>query len=96
MSRNNRAKIRFKPDNVDFGFISFNLVEFQKDITTLILNESATGACLVINRKLVPSSINIKDGLSILVKIGNLEPEVSVIRWVTIIDDDLIKFGIEH
>lgn len=96
MNKIARAKIRFKPDSEDFGYISFNLEEFKKDMTTLVLNESAHGACLVINRKLIPLGINVKEGLSFLVKIGHLEPEFATIRWAKIIDDDMVKLGLEY
>lgn len=93
---NNRAKIRFAPDNNELSFISLSLAHFHKEISSLIVNESSGGACLVINRKLVPSTDALAEGRFIQVKIGKLEPLSAVVRWVKHVDDDFIKIGVEY
>lgn len=95
-SDNNRAKIRFVPDSNEMSFISLSLAHFQKEISTLIVNESCSGACLVINRKLIPSTDSLVEGRCILVKIGKLDPLSAVVRWVKHVDDDFIKIGVEY
>jgi hypothetical protein len=94
--KNAREKIRFTPEGDQLGFISFNLMEFKPDISTLILNESSRGACLVVNRKLIPPRLSFTPGLTLLVKIGNLHPVIAIVRWVQEVDEDLAKVGIEH
>lgn len=89
-------KIRFVPEQDEFAFISFNLDNFTKDLAALILNESVKGSCLAINRKLIPDKISLEEGLFLQVKIGNLEPEMAIIRWVLHVDNDLVKIGFEY
>ena len=91
-----RGKIRFKPEKDEICFIGFDLDKFTDEISALILNESAQGACLAINCKLIPPNISMVKGFSLFIKIGNLDPIESVIQWVSQVDADLIKIGIKH
>jgi CheY-like chemotaxis protein len=91
-----RGKIRFKPEKNEICFVSFEHGKFSNEISAIILNESAQGACLVINRKLIPPNITIVIGLALFVKIGNLDPIESIVRWIDSVDSDLIKIGIHH
>jgi hypothetical protein len=90
-----RARIRFIPDNSDIGHILFKDTQFNNKLNVLIINESIQGACLAISRHTIPISISFEPGLTILVKIGHLEPVTAIIRWVKILDDDIIKLGVE-
>lgn len=92
----NRSKIRFLPDNNELGLISFDLEEFSQDIAALIINESLHGVCLVVNRKLIPTTVTINIGLMLLVKAGKLDPMEAVVRWVKEIDEELVRIGIEY
>lgn len=100
MSNNTKEKprtgIRFTSTDGEFGFISFNSEKFKPDSAVFIINESAHGACLVLNRKLVPPQISFKEGLNIMIKVGKLDPVPTIIRWVQFIDEDIIKFGVEN
>jgi hypothetical protein len=92
-----RQKIRFIPErNDDIGFFSFNSKNYFKPISVLVLNESAEGACLALNQKLIQTPFTLEVGLRVIVKIGNLDPLDAIIRWVKVFDDDLVKFGIEY
>lgn len=91
-----KRKIRFEPEKSVLCLVSFNTAEFIRDAAALVINESVHGACLVINKKLIPQKVEIGVGLPLLVKIGELEPELAVVRWSDLIDEDLIKIGIER
>lgn len=91
-----RAKIRFKPEKNEICFISFDPYEFKEEVNALILNESAQGACLIINKRIIPPNAVLSPGVPLFLKIGNLDPIESVLRWVTDIDNDLVKIGIQH
>lgn len=95
-SQQNRGKLRFTPESNQLSSISLSLAHFQKEISTLIVNESSSGACLVVNRKLIPSTESLIEGRCILVKIGKLDPLSAVVKWVKHVDDDFIKIGVEY
>ena len=88
-------QIRFPPDSDQIGFISFNLNEFKKELSALILNESASGACLIVNKALVPKIHPIEASQILLVQIGKMSPLKGQVRWVKEIDESLFKIGIE-
>jgi hypothetical protein len=92
-----RAKIRFVPyDNDEFGLISFHSHDSAQDIAALIINESVHGACIAINRKLIQAKMPLAIGLLAVIKIGKLDKEQVVVRWIKEVDDDIIKLGIEY
>jgi len=91
-----RARIRFAPHGDEFGFLSYNLEKFQQDSAVLIINESIRGSCLALNRALIPNEIKIEKGLKVLVKVGKLEPVLAIIRWVNLVDEDILKMGLEN
>jgi hypothetical protein len=91
-----RAKIRFKPEKNETCFVSFNTEEFCNEFSALLINESSEGACFIVNRKNIPQEILIKSGISLYLKIGNLEPIKSVLRWSLNVDSDIVKIGVQH
>ena len=88
-------RLRYAPDNDEIAFISFNVDEFKKDLSALILNESRQGACFVVNKALIPKNKPIITGQVFLAQIGPLNPLLAQVRWVTEIDANLLKIGIE-
>lgn len=88
-------QIRFPPDSDEMAFISFNVNDFKKDLSALIINESLQGACLVINRALVPTDKPINIGQIFLAKIGAMNPLRARVRWLKEVDENLLKIGIE-
>jgi hypothetical protein len=92
----NRTRIRFVPEGLDFGYVSFELQNFANPITVLLINESIHGACFVINQKRLPANTTLRRGDRLILKIGNLEPLIVVIRWAIIFDEDVIKIGVEN
>lgn len=91
-----KRKTRFVPESNSSASISFEPTEFQKAMDALVMNESVNGACLVINKKLLPKRISMVDGLYLLVKVGHLAPELMVVRWAKELGANLIKFGVER
>ena len=88
-------QIRFPPDSDEIAFISFNVDEFKKDLSALIINESHQGACFVVNRDLIPKDRPIVAEQIFLVQIGALNPLRAQVRWVSEVDVNLLKIGIE-
>ena len=91
-----RAGIRFTLEGNEYGHISYNSEAYSADTAVFVINESMHGACLVINRKLVPSTITFAQGMYIMVKIGKLDPVTAIVRWVRMMDEDIIKIGVEY
>jgi hypothetical protein len=91
-----RAGIRFTVAENQFGYISYNLEEYVPEAAVFVVNESINGSCLVLNRKLVPTKINIVPGIYLIVKVGDLDPVTAIVRWVRNVDEDLFKFGVEN
>lgn len=91
-----RAKIRFSPDDAETSFVSFSLARFENEINTLVINESASGACLLLNVQLTDEKTVLEVGQFILVKVGNLEPVSAIVRWVKKLDDNVLKIGVEY
>jgi hypothetical protein len=91
-----RSRIRFTPDGNEFGFLSYNTEKFQKDAAVLVINESIHGSCVVFNRLQIPEGLTIETNLQILVKIGNLDPVKAIIRWVKLVDKEIVKIGVEY
>ena len=88
-------KIRFPPDSAEIAFLSFDLDEFKKELSALIINESALGACFVVNRALIPQNNPLFAGQVILAQIGKMSPLKVIVRWVNDVDINLLKIGVE-
>ena len=88
-------QIRFPPDSDQVAFISFNTSSFSKDLAALIINESAHGACFVVNRALVSAGKPIITGQLLLAQVGQMSPLKAEVRWVKEVDANLLKIGIE-
>jgi hypothetical protein len=91
-----KQMIRFLPDSNELGLIIFTSVDFKREIAALIINESHHGVCLVINSKLLPLNFEIPVGMELRVKTGNLDPASAKVRWIKIVDEELMKIGIEY
>lgn len=91
-----RAGIRFTAEGNEFGYICYNLDEYKPDVAVFVINESIHGSCLIVNRKLIPPHITFKPGMNIIVKVGNLDPVTTIVRWVKNLDEDVVKLGVEN
>lgn len=60
-------------------------------IPALAISEAAKGCGLVMNSKYAP-----QQGETVGVAIGHLAPVEGVVRWVTALDEDVVKVGIEY
>jgi hypothetical protein len=91
-----RSTMRFVPPETETSFISLNLAKFQNEMNTLIINESAGGACLILNVQIIDMKATLEVGQLILVKVGDLTPVSASVRWVKRLDCDVMKIGIEY
>ncbi|MDO9183372.1 MAG: hypothetical protein Q7U04_13240 [Bacteriovorax sp.] len=90
-----QKQIRFPPDSDEIAFISFNVNDFKKDLSALIINESLNGACFVVNKALITKSNPLDPGTIFLVQIGALNPMRAQIKWLLEVDANLLKIGVE-
>lgn len=84
--------IRFLPDPSTFAELGFNMPDGRNVMMTgLVLNESRTGCAIVL-----VTSEKIRQDDPCLCKIGRLNQGRAVVRWVTLIEKNLMKIGIEY
>jgi len=88
-------QIRFPPDGDEVAFISFDKTQFKKDLSALIINESGSGACLVVNLIILKKYNPLAVGEVFLVKIGHMAITKAEIKWIREVDAQLCKIGIE-
>lgn len=88
-------RIRFPPDSNAIAYLSFNSVQFKKDLAALIINESLKGACFVVNKALINEKTPIAIGQIFKAQIGQLAPLTAEVKWLQDVDADLLKIGIE-
>lgn len=83
--------IRFQPDPLDHALIDFSVgnKEFTPTAVGLILNESYTGCALVIK------ALTIEENELIRIQVGRLSPMPAKIVWVKVMDESLLKVGIQ-
>lgn len=87
-----RKKIRFSPDPSQHAEIDFNSTHenFRCELPALIFNESYNGCCVI---ALKDKRFKIQGRFKI--KVGLLSPLLGEIRWITELDNDFVKLGVE-
>jgi len=90
-----RRKVRFAPDEGAIAQIDPTIREdnadFEPKIQALVIDEARDGCGLVVvNNKVL------FEGDTCLVKIGDLDPLISEIRWVQELDEDVQKIGVMY
>ncbi|MGK5088479.1 hypothetical protein WDW86_13045 [Bdellovibrionota bacterium FG-2] len=90
---NQRKSIRFSPDPGTLAQIEIPLKDgaFAPKDVGLVLNESNRGCAVVVTRKSF-----LKAGELWRIKIGHLEPLKAQIKWVTELDMDVQKVGLQY
>lgn len=88
-----RRSTRFSPDPLNTAQLQFYPQSdlFQPDHVALIVNESYTGACLVLQTKK-----KLKPEMKVIVKTGKLAPMAAEVIWIRQLDVDLFKIGIDY
>ena len=89
-----RKDTRFDAENGDVAFLDSSMStdqDFTPQIPGLILNESYSGALLVIttNRKM-------ELGMHFAAKVGRLGVMPAEVKWVSPMEDGIYKIGIEY
>lgn len=86
------ASTRFKPDPMDYALIEFRPVSsnFQPNCIGLILNESYSGAAIVVNTLEEPL-----EEQAVKVQVGRVGPIAGVVKWVKVLEGNLLKIGIQ-
>lgn len=79
-----RKSTRFQSDPPVSVFVNGN-------VPALAFSEAAKGCGLVMLAKFAPGQ-----GDTVGVAIGHLAPVEGVVRWVTALDEDVVKIGIEY
>ena len=82
-------RVKTEPGTVVGIRLQYQGGDFEFEETAIVLNESSSGACLVI-----PSTLDVMIGDTIWVKIGDVEPIQAQIRWITTIDPDVRRMGL--
>ena len=85
---NKRKHIRFKPD--ERTYILINIVDDEVE-SGLCVTESQGGCSAVFLNKPCYQA-----GEMCYLKVGKLDPVAAEIRWVTVLDNDLVKVGFEY
>lgn len=86
-----KKAIRFQPDPLDYALIDFSEDDqFNPTSVGLILNESFTGCALVFKTMQPPQTEQI-----IKVKVGRLNPLRARVVWGKILEEGLIKVGLQ-
>lgn len=83
-----RKHIRFKPDDNTFLFIKTE----EKTIHSGICLTESQGGCSGVFAK----HDSLVDGASCIIKTGNLESMEAQIRWVKVLDEEVVKLGVQY
>jgi len=92
---NMRRHIRFLPDLGTVALVdlkNFGNSKFYPTLAALVVNESHSGACLLLSG--APGD-HLKDSARWLVQFGQLNPMEAEVCWVKELDVDVQKVGIE-
>jgi len=86
-------QVRFRPDPLDFAELDFGATDapFSAQLVALIAEESpmgGVGLAMLMTRR-------IQKGVVLRVKVGRLAPLLSEVRWVRMLEGDLIRVGIK-
>ena len=85
-------RIRFMPDQNTVAELGFEMPDGRNVMLFgLVLNESQTGCAIVL-----VTNEKIRQDDPCLQKIGKLPQGRAVVRWVTLIEKNLMKVGIEY
>lgn len=91
MLKPKRKNLRFQTDD-SLAEVDITLSgDFKFHYHALVINESYSGACLVTR-----SDQELRTGLELRVKVGNLGVMPAKVVWVESLDNDVVKFGIEY
>lgn len=87
-----RYALRFRPDPLDSALIQFSTeLDFKPTSVGLIVNESYTGSAIIIN-----STQQVVSGQEVRIQVGKLPVMRARIAWVKILENDLLKLGMEY
>lgn len=87
---NKRKHIRFKPDENTLLRANFKTGS-GKQFIGLVFNEAYSGC----GAAMLPSE-EIKNGVECVIKCGEMGLMDAKVRWIKIVDEDLIKVGFEY
>lgn len=90
--KSKRRKVRFASDPSQHAEIELHPTpgDFTPDLAAVICNESYRGCCIV-----AVKNKQLQEGARIRIKVGRLAPLLGEVKWVTDLDVEVAKFGIE-
>lgn len=88
-----RKSVRFKPDLGTFAWIDTGAFTqtFKPEVVALVTEESSKGC-----RLLTFSDNEFEEGLRMKVKLGELAPLLSEVRWVKQLEEDVYHIGVMY
>lgn len=90
-----RRYLRYPPDLTETVMVQFSSSDgnFQPEMAALPIEESRGGLRLILlNREPV---INVENDSSCTVEIASLGPQPAQVRWIEVVDEDVVKVGVE-
>lgn len=86
-----RKSVRYKPEPGTIARLDplGRPGDFQPSITALVINESYSGCCIVIQMGELP-----QQGAVCRVQLGQFAPIKAEVRWRVDLDEDVVKLGL--
>ena len=87
-----RRSLRFTDNQSLHAEIDFDVTvkPFQVDLPAIICNESFRGCCIV-----TVKNDRLSSGSRLRIKVGDLTPMLGEVKWVSDIDPEVMKIGIQ-
>jgi len=94
-----RRFLRFEPDEPEVAMLQFTEARaddffFTAEAAGLVIEESYGGCALAVLARELPEDL--VEGSTCQVKVARMSPLAAFIRWISPVDDDICRVGIEY